>query len=180
MRRGTGSWLIATALLVSAPLIYLSVRPAYFVDIFVQPDSEAQAQVLSRRILARADDNGVVFFDFRAVVESPLISRVFLEIRPAAEPNYYPQWKDGVPVVKRVASGVAQLGSPKWPLHQDEQYMFRLVDPNRAPLVEGAVTANAHAVSGASPWLLAAIGLVASVVQLLSVLWPGEESHTDR
>ena len=163
------------------PSFYLSARPVYLIDILVQPISESQVYVLSKRALTRAGSNGVAFFDFRALLVDPSkVDRVFLEIRPASERTYYPQWEDGATVVNGLVSGVAQLGAPQWPLHQDEQYEFRLLDQTKAHLVEGTIIARANAISGTSPWLLAAIGLVASIVQLLSVLWPWGDRHLGR
>lgn len=163
-------WILVMALLVTAPLLWFSWRPLYLVEVLIQPTSEARGQILVRQILTKADGNGVVFFDFRALVGSDVGEFLFLEIRPAAEAKFYRQG-DGYRVVDRIVSGVAQLGHPDWPVHQDEKYTFRLVATGGIPLLDGTILAKAHPISGTSPWVLAAIGLLASVIEILRALW---------
>jgi hypothetical protein len=160
-------WVLLTALLITMPLMYFSIRPVYLVEVVTQPTSEARAQVLSKQVLTRPDGNGVIFFDFRALVGSASGERLYLEIRPDTEPTFYRQG-DGYRIINGVAEGVAQLNSPKWPVHQDENYTFRLIDASGAPWLEGAILARVHALSGTAPWLIGAIGLLASVLQILS------------
>lgn len=161
----------ATALLVTAPLVWFGLAPIYIVQILIQPTAEIEAQVLAKEVLTQQGSGGVVFFDFAARLKDSAIERVVLEIRPEAERTFYRQG-DGYRVDDGVATGVAQLGSPEWPLKRDERYTFRLVVPPNRSILDGKIIAKVHPVAGGSPALVVAIGVLASVLQVLSVFAP--------
>ena len=163
--------LVLTALCVTGPLAFFGYRPIYLADISILPSSETQAQLYSKSAFTRADDDGVAFFDFRAAVPSATTQVVFLEVRPAAEPKFYRQG-NGFRIAGGVAAGVGQLGSKQWPLHQDEQYTFRLVDSSGASFMDGKIIAKVHAVAGSSQLTILLIGFFASVLQIVVTIWP--------
>jgi len=158
--------LLGTGVLVTLPLLWFGLRPEYMVQVIVQPSSEVEAQIISKEVWTVADGNGIVFFDFKAIVASQASDMLILEIRPAAEREYRRQG-NGYRVVRGILAGVAQLGAADWPVHQDEQYAFRLVTGNAAVVLDGRMLAKVYPRSTLNPWIMAAIGALASVLEVL-------------
>lgn len=163
--------LLATLAVVSAPLLFVGLRPAYLVTISIQPRSEAQLQVLCKESLTRVDGAGVAFFDFLASTDLPTGGRLQLMIRPVVDPEFHIQ-RILYPIDGGMVAGVAQLGSRDYPLRQDESYTFRVVDTAGRAVLDGHISARVHPVLGASQWLIVAIGILASVIQILVAFWP--------
>lgn len=78
----------------------------------------------------------------------------------------------GYKVIEGTVSGVVQLGSKQWPLRQDEQYYFRLVDSKERTFIEGRIMAKVYPVAGISRPAILLIGLFASILQIIVTIWP--------
>lgn len=163
--------LLATLAAVSAPLLVVGLRPAYLATVSIQPRSEAQLQVLSKESLTRVDGAGVAFFDFLASTDLPTGGMLQLLIRPVADPEFHPQ-RNSYPIDGGMVEGVAELGSRDYPLRQDEDYAFRVVDSDGKSVLAGHIFASVHPILDASQWLIVAIGILASVIQIVVAFWP--------
>jgi len=163
--------LLATMLAVSVPLIFLGLRPGHIVAISIQPRNEGQLRVLCRERLTPVSGAGVAFFDFQASSDLPSGNRLQLQIRPDAEPNFYPQRQPYV-VDNGIVTGVAELGSRDWPLKQDESFTFRVVDASGKSVLDGRIEARVQPTLNVNHWIIIAIGVFASVIQIVVVFWP--------
>jgi hypothetical protein len=168
-------WTLVVAVFVTAPLVYVASKPVRVVEVSIQPEDDSAAHVLSRGIVSRSF-GGPVFFDFRADVRDQSIERVALQIRPNNEPTFRTQDPpNGYPVDGGIARGTAQLGSTGAPLEHDEQYSFRLVrlsggsppTPGTGVLAEGRILARVAEVAGPDRLMIAAIGVLASIIAIL-------------
>ncbi len=170
--------LVLMAIFVTIPLAYFGLRPIYLTEISVQERSSHNTRLVSNVSFTRTDDNGVVYFDFQAFTNEPNAKLLYFEIRPAVEPKFYRQGA-GYKVVEGMVSGVAQLGSKQWPLHQDEQYYFRLVDSKERILIEGRIMAKVYPVAGISQMAILLIGFFASILQIIVTIWPKATPQRD-
>jgi hypothetical protein len=100
---------LLTAVLVTCPLIYFSLFPVYLVHIQIHPNQSSRVRIFSTDILVEADGPTAVFFDLRAYVEAPSVSKVLLEIHPFPESTWYPQ--SHYTVSDGFILGTTQLGS---------------------------------------------------------------------
>lgn len=156
----------ATVILVTIPLLYLSLRPVYIVHISIQPRMLKGVTLLSSKITTQPDGDGVVFFDMAGHVEDSSIFQVIFSIRPSTVNKWYSQ--GSYDVSKGVFWGTAQLGSVEWPVIHDEQYSFRLSSNNDALLSAGDILVRVERIAGTNQWLIGVIGVVASLLQIFS------------
>lgn len=164
--------LLATALFVTLPLVVLSFDSKYLAAISLQPVSEEKAQVPCKSTLTEVDGSGRAFFDFRSTVLGAVDEVLFLEIRAIAERDYRRQG-DGYKVVRGgMVSGIAELGSIEWPLRGDEEYRFRLVDGRGSSVLDGTILARVYSVDRPQRSAVVAIGVLASILQILVTFWP--------
>ncbi len=166
---------VATVILVTLPLLYFSLRPVYMVDISIQPTILRGVMLFSRNIHTKPNNNGVVFFDVDGYVENPSISRVMFSLKPASDRIWYAQGE--YEVSKGIFLGTAQLGSEEWPVRHDEQQSFRLISSDSTLLSQGNLFTRVQPVAGADQWLIAAIGLLASVLQILSFFFSNRKTE---
>src|SRR5262245_45979174 len=158
--------LLGTALFITFPLIIFGVRAKYLVAVAFQPKSETDAQILCKDTLTEVDGAGIAHLDFCVLLPSSN-APLFLEVRPVPEGRYYRQ-EGEYKTARGTACGVMRLGSQQWPLHQNEEYAFRLVDQKGATTLDGTIIARVHSVAGVPHWVLLAIGVLASVLQILA------------
>jgi hypothetical protein len=163
--------LLATVAVVSVPLVAVGLRPGYLVAISIQPRSEEQLRVLCKESLTPIDGSGVAFFDFRASTNLPTGGKLQLQIRPDADPTFHQQ-RYSYSIDNGMVAGVAELGSVDWPLLQDEGYTFRVIDANGSSVLDGRIVARAHPLLNANQWLIIAVGVLASVIQIVVTFWP--------
>jgi hypothetical protein len=169
VRAGKGLTLAMTAGLVTGPLVWLSLMPVLLVVVEVRPRSENGARVLSTTTLLRTDGSGPAFLDIRALLDDENVSAVDLALRPALEDHFYSQ--SSLSVSGRLALGTAQLGSSEWPLRRDEQFTYRL-SANGSIVSEGEITTTVYRIAGSDPRVIAGIGILASLMQILGAVFP--------
>ena len=157
---------LATALLVTGPLLYLALSPINLINIEVRPLQSKGARILSADIVIRSKTASIIFFDFRALVESPSTAKVKLSIRPSSESTWYQQTE--YDVRDSFVLGTAQLGSKDYPVKHTEHYSYRLEAPDGTLLSDGRIEAAVDQIAGGEGWVLAGIGLFASLLQILS------------
>lgn len=157
---------IATALFVTAPLLYLALKPINLINVQVRPLHNNAVRILSADTVVRSDNTNVVFFEFRALVEDESIKEVKLSIRASGEPIYNEQQKP------HVSNGfvlvTAQLGSTEYPIRQTEDYNYLLMKDDNNILSEGRINVQVEQIAGSETWLIAGIGIFASLLQILS------------
>jgi hypothetical protein len=158
--------ILGTALLVTSPLCCFGLRPTLLVEVLVEPTSGSQGQAVTRRVVTQPDSNGVVFWELRVQLPKPA-QDVQLELRPETERRFYRQ-SPGVPLSDGVLAFVVQLGSPEWPVRDDQRYSFRFMSSDGESLLDGEVLARVRPIAGSTPWVVASIGLLASVLQILA------------
>ena len=164
--------LLAVVILVTIPLIYFSLQPVYLVKIYIQPRKQDEVKLARSKIETYQEGRGPIYFDVDGYVDDKAIGKTFLSVRPASESEWYFN-KEGFPVTDGAFLGTVQLGSATWPLTQDTNYSYKFTSLNQnGPILgEGEIDAHVRPLSSANPVLIAVIGLVASILQIiLSVL----------
>lgn len=175
-------WLL-TALVslitVGVTLSYLSQQRAYWARISLSPDSNQRAFLTSNQDLAEVDRFGRAFFSFHASSQYSKDEKFTLGIRPIAEPTFYVQEQCcGSDDLGKI-SGIAQLGSPAYPLHQGEEYEFRLANAAKKPVLHGKINVEVLTTvvsNGSTYWsMLVAmfLSIMASIIQISK--WLGFE-----
>jgi hypothetical protein len=164
MKLNRGILILASALFITIPLVYLAFSPINLIHVQVRPVQNYGTRILSTDILMRSATTTVVYFDFKALVDSSSISKIRLSIRPSAESEWYEQ---EYVVAQGLAMGVAQLGSEKFPVKQREQYTFRLTSTDGSMLSDGQIQAEVDHIAGSENWIIGGIGILASVLQII-------------
>lgn len=161
---------IAAAAFVTAPLLYYAMHPVHIVHIFMQPKILNGMTLFSNKIITRPDSNGIVFFDMDGYIEDPSIIRIIISIKPCSKPDWYEGNYSKVP--RGIFLGTARLGTAQWPVTNDEEseYSYKLVSSDGILLSQGNILARVETVAGGNQLLIVAIGLLASVLQILSLL----------
>lgn len=157
-----------TALLVTLPLLYLALNPVYIVHINIQPNILKGIQLTCKDIITQPDGNGVVYFDVRGNIQDRSLTKVQMLIRPYPENKRYPLSADFT-VSDGYLIGTAQLGSSEWPVYKDEKYTFQIKTIDGVLLSEGNLLATVKPIAGGDRWLIIGIGLLASILQILSI-----------
>ena len=158
----------AIVLLVSASvtallLLWFVARPARLATVRLVPVSMEGLRYLSSATTARSS-SGVVRCEFFGFARDSLDASVRLEVNPEQEDAWYeqaPPQLEGQLIVLRF-----QLGSQRWHLGSSQHYSFRLMEHNDRLLAEGAVEVAQQRIMGTDNWLILAIGLLASVLQV--------------
>ncbi len=75
----------------------------------------------------------------------------------------------GYRVDNSLAINTFQLGSKKYPVRKNESYYYRIEDQNGRILSHGQISSEARQAVGAENKLLAFLGILALVLQILSV-----------
>jgi hypothetical protein len=168
--------MLATGILVTAPLLWYASRPVRLVEIHLVPSYAPSAQIPCKTITTRTH-GGPAFFDFTVENIAPEVHKVTLQVTPESNKASFKQ-SDDYPVENGRASGRAQLGSDAAPISHDEGYSFRLSDKDvDATLVAGSIFARVDEVASPSPWMLGALGTLASMIQVLSSISRGRQQQ---
>jgi hypothetical protein len=166
--RTLGRGTLATAVLVTVPLMALALQPVKIVEIDLAP-SLIRSGHLPCTVATTRVRSGPAFFQFVVEGLAADVHKVRLHITPDGIKESFPQ--DDYPVQDGRASGRAQLASDQYPLSQDERYMFRLTDADSdATLMEGTVLVGVEELAGPAPSILALIGVLASVIQIVEAM----------
>jgi hypothetical protein len=166
--RTLGRGTLATAVLVTVPLMALALRPVKIVEIDLAPSLIRSGHLPCTAATTRVR-SGPGFFQFVVEGLAADVRKVRLHITPDGIKESFPQ--DDYVVQEGRASGRAQLGSDKYPLSQDERYMFRLTDADSdTTLMEGTVLVRVEELAGPAPSILALIGALASVIQIVEAM----------
>lgn len=166
MKMGAGALLALTVALVTAPLAVLALRPMQLTVVAVRPNESGTVRMLTSDVLVRQDVPGAVFFDLRARLAPAGTRTVTVEVRPSEVGKWYTQLP--APVDDGFMVATVQLGSADAPLTKDEWYAYRLRDQKGAVVADGRIAASVYRIAGADRWIVGTIGLVASVLQLVS------------
>ncbi len=164
--------MLAVVILVTIPLIYFSLEPVYLVKIYMQPRKQDGVKFTSNKIETYQEGRGPVYFDVDGYVDDKTIEKAFFSVRPANESEWY-TLKEGFQVKDGFFLGTVQLGSAQWPVTQDADYSYKFTSLNRqGPILgEGDIDVHVRPLSSANPLLIAGIGVVASILQIiLSIL----------
>jgi hypothetical protein len=160
---------IATALLITVPLWYYAARPVRMVQIQLSPTFTASGHLPCAVSNTRVNA-GPAFFQFDIEGLATNVRRVALSIVPDNGKSFVLQDR-GLPVQNGRASGRAQLGSDDYPITQASGYTFQLVDVDtNTTLMQGLIFAHVDELAGPTPWTLALIGLLASIIQILETV----------
>ena len=158
---------LATALLVTAPLLYLALTPINLINIQVRPLQNNAVRILSADTVIRSNTMSTVFFDFRALIEDPAITKVKLSIRPSAVSAWFQQVD--YDVSNGFVLGTAQLGSIDYPVKRTERYSYRLEAADGTLLSDGQIDVVVDRIAGGETWLIAGIGIFSALLQILSM-----------
>lgn len=157
----------ATGVFVTMPLLWYAWMPVRLVEIHLVPNFAPSAQIACKTITTRTY-GGPAFFDFTVENLGLQVREVRLGITPETLKESFNV--DYIAEDGR-ASGRAQLGSIAAPISHDEGYTFRLSDKEaNTTLASGSIFARVDEVASPSPWMLAALGTIASVIQILGSL----------
>lgn len=168
--------ILGTVVLVTAPLLFLSARPVYLAEIMIANSAAQSVQVLSTGRLAQVGGSGVASVDLEIVLRAPYPSALRLELRPNAEAIWYEQGSSD-PNYEGLVRFVARYGSENSPLYQTERYTMRLLDPAGSVVWQAESVAVVRAIAGGDRFLVAAIGLIASALQIAAFVLPGSTRH---
>lgn len=157
-------WGIGAAVL-SILLASFVIRVNRSVDITVATSSMNDAAILNISEHLRDLRTNAAFFNFKAQVKGPAQPR--LRIQSVNNPTFFDKGEVELDSEGKFTKPV-QLGSDRWPLTQDEDYTFEVVDlyTNRT-LLEGKILARVSEHPAAPPALAALIGVAASILALL-------------
>lgn len=159
---------LLTASLVSAPLLYFSVLPTSLVRIDILPSSLNAVRILTTSTVSERESRGAVYFEFRALASNPAVKNVSIAIRPYIVREWF-QAHD-VTVSDGLILSTLQLGSAEYPMGKHAQFAYKLQADTNNVLSEGIIKATSESVAGGQPWLIAAIGLIASIIQVLTIV----------
>jgi hypothetical protein len=160
-------WIGLFIVMVTGPLLYWASHPLRVVEVYLQPLPGGRI-VLPRTVAVTRSDGRVAYVDWYGETLDNTIERVTLEIHPDTHPTFI---QVGTYDVRNgEVRGVLPLGSQEWPLVEDARYTFRLVDSNGRVVLEGRILADVTTVAGGDQSAIAAIGLLASVIQILEAL----------
>jgi hypothetical protein len=160
-------WIGLFAVMVTGPLLYWASHPVRLVEVYLQPLQGGR--VLLPRTVAITRSNGrVAYVDWYGETLDSTLERVTLEVHPEAHPTFIQVGT--YDVHNGEVRGVLPLGSQEWPLVEDARYSFKLVDLGGRVVLEGRILADVTTVAGGDQAAIAAIGLLASVIQILEAL----------
>ncbi len=176
--RSAAFWVLLVAACVSAPLIIWATNPVQLVQVYVQPDAEDDAWIVSKATVVRAT-RGQVAFDFEAMTTDTSVTQASLVIR--LNGTRHPQNDSpSVRVIDGTIKGVATLGSPEAPLDDDANYTFSLISrPDGMTLLDGRIIADVTEIAGAERAYLTAVGILASAIQIAQALAAGFQARLD-
>jgi hypothetical protein len=166
--------IVLTAVFITLPLAYFALKPTYFAEILLSQQAQSVVQIQSKKTFTKVDGDGRAFFEFRASTSLANGSKVTFEIKPDADPQYHPQGK-GFKVDNGMIVGICQLASKEWPLHQNEKYIFHIVNVNQQEIMHGEIIAMVYSIAGSSQLVIGFIGLLASILQIIQALWQPKE-----
>jgi hypothetical protein len=112
------------------------------------------------------DSVGRAFIEFRAILPTAKNAKFELGLRPQAEPITYVQDQCCSSNSEGIISGILQLGSKQYPLHQDERYSFVLMQ-SKERVMQGEILSRAYKLADANYWFLLLVGIVASAIQIV-------------
>ena len=158
---------LLTAALVTAPLLYFSTSPTALVRIDVHPNSLSGVRILTTSTLIERGSRGIVYFDFRALADTQVINSVSISIRPSTIAEWFRA--HDTTVSNGLILSTLQLGSTEYPIGKDARFAYKLVADPSTVLSEGTLMASSVTVAGTEPWLISAIAVLASVLQVLTV-----------
>jgi hypothetical protein len=141
-------------------------------DLYVallQASPESRGQLLRSPVIAQSS-NGTLSFDLVARLGPGVTGVLFVDIRAEWSAKYTPQ--DGVYRVEGdVVRGVIQLGSATDPVRYASRYYFRLRDVAGNVYIDGSIVVQGYRLATTLTTAAAWIGLVASILQVLLVIW---------
>ncbi len=161
-------YILLTAMLITLPLFYFSLKPKLFVRVLINSEKNDNITILTTDQLTEADGEGKAFGHFKAIVSDMSINLVYLKIRPVAEEKYYIQG-DGYWVDNGLVINTFQLGSKEYPIRKNESYYYKIEDQSGRTLSHGQISSEARQTVGVESELLAFLGILALVLQILSV-----------
>jgi hypothetical protein len=152
-----------------APIIYMNLHGTYIADIqFSVPTKTVtpNISIIQLEYYVPVDGVGRAFFTFHATAQKYRNNTLDLYIKPLATSTPYKQddccrVDDGGEL-----SGRAQLGSPDYPLHQDEKYEFALQSNDTKVALQGTLSATVLKLADKDNWLVLALGVAASVITI--------------
>jgi len=162
--------IVAVAIAIAGGVIYLYATPVYLVRIELSQSQPFGLQFTCNEHVVELDGNGVAYMNICVVFDNHVPSNVRFEVQSSKDPTWFPH--DFTVTSNGFLFGVVQLGDPKNRLHQDEDYAYRMtaLDDNRS-LSYGKIRATVRPVAGHDPMIIAVLGMSASVLQILSVLF---------
>ena len=165
--QSAGFWLLVVPVLVTAPLVYSVLTAPRIVEVIISPSSEDKVRISPKSVYTKATD-GAAYFDFSAELRDESAAEVLLRIRPVEIRESFDtrcitqDWH---------VRCLTQLGSAQWPLSATHDYSFQLVriDSDQV-LTEGRIVARVDAITAEPPWLIVAVGVLASVIQFFQTV----------
>lgn len=165
-------WILIVAFGVTTPLVVWASNPVLLVQVYVQPNDEEHARVVTKATVVKAR-GGEIAFDFEAVTTDARVEYALLQIRPDDSARFYDQGS-ALRVDDGVVQGVVRLGAGEGPLAEHGVYAFRLVSrPDGRVLVDGRILTHVSEVAGPQRWLLVGVGIFASAIQIVQALTVG-------
>lgn len=165
-------WILIVAIGVTMPLVVWASSPVQLVAIYVQPDDEEHARVVTKATVVKARA-GVIAFEFEAVTTDARVEYVTLQVR-ADDSARFQEQSPALRVDDGVVKWVVQLGAGDVPLAEHGVYVFQLASsPDGRVLVDGRILTHVSEIAGAQRWYLAGVGIFASIIQIVQALAGG-------
>lgn len=170
----SGLPVLLTGLLVTIPLWAMVSWQTGIVNIDVRPLTLDGVRLLTTAASASRDGNRVVYFDLIAAIQDVNVATVGVFLRPGPTGDWVRSNEANVSAGLIVAT--VQLGSAQYPIGGRTDFSFKLVaEPdetgNGRTVTTGTIVATPESRASTDPWLVAAIGMLASVIQLLTLFW---------
>lgn len=160
-------WLLIVAVCVSLPLLYYAFDPISLVQVWVIPNSDDRARILTKETTTRSHGAEAIL-ELQAELEDPTVNAVSLQIRPVETSTLFSQ---SCSVTNGLVRCVVQIGSKEWPINDDHEYAFQLLKTDdNSFLADGKILARVSKIAGGNRWIVMAIGVMASVTRLLELV----------
>ena len=159
------SLILAMAVFITLLLVYFLLSPTRLVRIWVHQGEHHGITLYTRQVITSVD-HGAVSFEIDGQLEDARVSPVTLSIRAPRIGAYFNQ-AEGYAVMEKRFFVTVHLCSQNSPLVPDEPYIFMVLSRQGKPIAEGDILAHVYLVAAPSSWFFGALGVLASVLQVI-------------
>jgi hypothetical protein len=161
------TWLLPMAgvVSISGPLVLFS-QSTYLAEVTITAGPGSSGTIVSPHDLVKVDGIGRAYVEFHALLPTAKGMNLELGVRPQTEAITYFQNYCCSSNSEGVVSGIVQLGSKEYPLHQDERYSFVLTQ-SKEQVMQGEILSRAYKLADAGYWPLLLVSILASAIQIV-------------